>query len=274
MLGNIYRLHAIILSRSPFLAHLMSTSPQGGGQRTIVVHLEHEPEVTHEVSLGNRPPLIQFILLNTFPYIVLQGFAIGESPLNDKYCVPYTDPLMAFLFPRSIALGYLYSAESLNMLRPENARAVLAAARLLGGMDELCGHAYEICRQSITVENIAEWLEFVEAIPAPSDGASTPIEPHQMPPSKTAVFGPYAQRLRDDVWHFLVVRLPRILNATGLSTPVTPHADSAPADTGRDALLQVYSRVPFELFKAAVESPTFEIGAFRPCSAVVCRKSV
>ena len=50
VLQNMYRLHAIILSRSPFLAHLMSTSPQSGGQRTIYVHLEHEPEVTHEVS--------------------------------------------------------------------------------------------------------------------------------------------------------------------------------------------------------------------------------
>jgi hypothetical protein len=47
---NSYRLHAIILSRSPFLAHLMSTSPQSGGQRCIYVHLEHEPEVTQEVS--------------------------------------------------------------------------------------------------------------------------------------------------------------------------------------------------------------------------------
>lgn len=167
-----------------------------------------------------------------------------------------------------IAMGYLYSAESLNSLRPENARAVLAAACLLGGMDDLCGYAYEMCRQSISVENIAEWLEFVEAITVPSDGTSTPVEPHQMPPSRTAVFGPYAQRLRDDVWHFLVVRLPRILNVNGLSTPVTPQADSAPSDAGRDALLQVYSRVPFELFKAAVESSTFEIGT--SCFAFGC----
>jgi hypothetical protein len=49
---NSYRLHAIILSRSPFLAHLMSTSPQSGGQRSIYVHLEHEPEVTQEVSFN------------------------------------------------------------------------------------------------------------------------------------------------------------------------------------------------------------------------------
>lgn len=48
---SVYHLHAIILSRSPFLAHLMSTSPQGGGQRTIFVPLEHEPEVTQEVTL-------------------------------------------------------------------------------------------------------------------------------------------------------------------------------------------------------------------------------
>lgn len=212
VLQNMYRLHAIILSRSPFLAHLMSTSPQTGGQRTIFVHLEHEPEVTHE------------------------GFAI--------------------------AMGYLYSAESLNSLRPENARAVLAASCLLGGMEDLCGYAYELCRQSISTENIAEWLEFVETVPTSSDGTSTPIEPHQMPPSRTAVFGPYAQRLKEDVFHFLVVRLPSILNMSGLSTPVTPQADgSAPADAGRDTLLQIYARVPFDLFKAAVESPTLQIGS-------------
>jgi hypothetical protein len=46
---NVYRLHAIILSRSPFLAHLMSTSPQTTGQRVIYVNLDQEPEVTLEV---------------------------------------------------------------------------------------------------------------------------------------------------------------------------------------------------------------------------------
>lgn len=170
-------------------------------------------------------------------------------------------------------MGYLYSAESLNSLRPENARAVLAAACLLGGMDDLCAYAYELCRQSISIENIGGWLEFVEAIPPPppsssssSDGSSTPIEPHQMQ-SPTAVFGPYAQRLRDDVFHFLAARLPSILNVGVLSTPATPQPDAgagaAPSDAGRDTLLQIYARVPFDLFKAAVESPTFQIGACR-----------
>lgn len=157
-------------------------------------------------------------------------------------------------------MGYLYSAESLNSLRPENARAVLAAACLLGGMEDLCGYAYELCRQSINVENIAEWLEFVEAIPSPSDGTSTPIEPHQMSQNRTAVFGIYAQRLKDDVFHFLVVRLPAILNVGSQSTPATPQTEGPASDAGRDTLLQIFARVPFDLFKTAVESPTFQIG--------------
>ena len=169
------------------------------------------------------------------------------------------------------AMGYLYSAESLNALRPENARAVLAAACLLGGMDDLCGYAYELCRQSISIENIGEWLEFVEAVPASSDGSSTPIEPHQMQqPSRTAVFGPYAQRLREDVLSFLVTRLPSILNVGGMSTPVTPQPDAnggAPSDAGRDTLLQIYARVPFDLFKAAVENRDFPLGTWRCASS-------
>ena len=73
VLQNMYRLHAIILSRSPFLAHLMSTSPQSGGQRTIYVHLEQEPEVTHEVSPIQSCKCRYLILSIT----CVQGFAIG-----------------------------------------------------------------------------------------------------------------------------------------------------------------------------------------------------
>jgi hypothetical protein len=52
---NVYRLHAIILSRSPFFAHLMSTSPQAGAQRVIYVHLDQEPEITQEVRVPLLP---------------------------------------------------------------------------------------------------------------------------------------------------------------------------------------------------------------------------
>ncbi|KAJ7489856.1 hypothetical protein B0H11DRAFT_2010681 [Mycena galericulata] len=195
--GVTYRLHAIILSRSPFLAHLMSTSPQGNGQRVIYVHLERDPEVTQE------------------------GFAI--------------------------ALGYLYSSASLGLINEKNCRAVLASGHLLGGMDELCTYSYDACRRSISADTIDEWLQFIDTIPSPSDGTSTPDL------TQPSIFGPYGQRLRDDVFHFLIVTLPQSLD-------VQPDSPS-PKSSGRDILQQIFSRVPFDLFKTAMESPTFEIGS-------------
>jgi len=197
-----YRLHAIMLSRSPYLAHLMSTSPQSGGQHAIYVQLDHEPEVTQE------------------------GFAI--------------------------ALGYLYSPISLSLIRPENARGVLAAGCLLGGMDDLCAFAFETCRRSISVQNIAQWLEFTEHTPSSSNGSP------KSEMSSTSIFGQYAQRLRDDIFNYLVVILPVALNVN--ATAPASEAESPQEANGRDTLLRVFSMVPFDLFKAAVESPTFQIG--------------
>jgi hypothetical protein len=152
----------------------------------------------------------------------------------------------------AIALGYLYSSVSLSLIRPENARAVLAAGCLLGGMDELCGYSYEACRRSITIDTISGWVEFVDST---SDGSASPNV------SSTSVFGQYAQRLRDDVFHFLVVTLPSLLEINQGSSLVPVDSSSAHGTSGRDVLLQIYSRVPFEMFKAAVESPIFHIGS-------------
>lgn len=195
-----YRLHAVVLSRSPYLVHSMSTSPQTTGQRVIYVNLDQEPEVTQE------------------------GFAI--------------------------ALGYLYSSISLNLIRSENARAVLAAGCLLGGMEDLCQYAYEVCRRSLSVETIGAWLDFIDAIPPPPSNGSA--SPEAVP----TVFGHFAQRLREDVFHFLVVTLPEVLEVRQ-----PPQPDAVAGSTGRDVLLQVYAQVPFEMFKTAVESPTFNIGS-------------
>ncbi|EEB89098.1 hypothetical protein MPER_12847, partial [Moniliophthora perniciosa FA553] len=194
---NVYRLHALLLSRSPFLVQLMSTSPQAVGPRTIFVSIEHEPEITQE------------------------GFAI--------------------------ALGYLYSSISLNLIRPDNARAALAAGCLLGGMDNLCEYAYETCRRSISVDTIDSWLEFTESLSS-SNGENTPDV------SRARIFGPYAQRLRDDIFHFLVVTLPEVLE---ISSPHGP----AQGTSNREVLLQIFSRVPFDMFKEAAESPSFQIGS-------------
>jgi len=191
---NSYRLHAIILSRSPFLAHLMSVSPKTpGAPHTIYVPLESFPEISD------------------------QGFAV--------------------------ALGYLYSSVSLNSVSLSNARSVLAAGCLLGGMDELCSYAYQACRSSITLDTIDDWIDFVDGL-STSDGSSSPSEA-----SRPTVLGPYASQLRSDVFHFLVVTLPTILDVQSSTS------------SGRDSLLRIFSRIPFDLFKSAVESPTFSIGS-------------
>ena len=150
----------------------------------------------------------------------------------------------------ALALGYLYSSISLSLIHPNNARGVLAAGCLLSGMNELCDYAYEVCRRSITVETINTWVDFVEAIPPHHDNGSSPE-----PPRPASVFGLYAQKLRDQVFHFLVVTLPSVL---GMNPP--PSSDSPSPPDGRGMLLQIYSRVPFEIFKAALESPSFDIG--------------
>ena len=225
----------------------MSTTPQPTGQCNIYLNLEQEPEVTEEVCR-----------LTIYTPLSLTGSP--QTGSEHRY-VPSAGMCRCWLILHCAALGYLYSSVTVRAINPQNARAVLAAGCLLGGMDELCNYAYELCRQSITVENISTWLQFVDAVPAPSDGTSTPVEQQPIPSSRTAIFGPFAHRLREDVWEFLVATLPQSLNVGGLSTPISPHPDGQPSDAGRDTLLQVFALVPFDMFKAAVESPAFHIGA-------------
>lgn len=123
-------------------------------------------------------------------------------------------------------------------------------------MEDLCGYAYAACRQSINVETITEWLEFVDSIPLSSDGQLTPQQ------SVTSVFGEYARRLREDIFQFLVVTLPNTLE---VYSSAGSESGSSQGHSGRDTLLQIFSLVPFDMFKAAVESPTFQIGACLRC---------
>lgn len=133
----------------------------------------------------------------------------------------------------------------------------------------MCEYAYEACRESITQTTINEWLEFVESVSyTPSqNGSASPSVKAQSITSTTSVFGPYVQRLRHDVLEYLVVTLPAALNihqrgpANGTVSPSPEPPSASPQhSSGRDALLEIFSRVPFDLFKAAIESPTFQIG--------------
>jgi hypothetical protein len=82
-----------------------------------------------------------------------------------------------------------------------------------------------------------------------SFGNPIPLALPQIPPtpSPASIFGVFGPRLREDVFQFLVVSLPEQLS-------------SGERGTTSRALVDVYSRLPFEYFKAAVESPNLQIG--------------
>jgi len=206
VLNRQYRLHAIILSRSPYLAHLINTS----NSNTIYVPLEDEPLITED------------------------GFAI--------------------------ALGYLYSSASMGHLTLENSRSVLAAASLLGGMDDLCMASYEICRDTISTETIQEWLHLLDDHSSPP--TSTPGTPvAEVAGGPAVILGPYGKRLREDVFSFLVVTLPVSLQAFPSPSQRTAAVGGAMAESGLEALLRIYAMLPFDVFKLAVESPAFPVGS-------------
>ncbi|KZT44112.1 hypothetical protein SISSUDRAFT_334510 [Sistotremastrum suecicum HHB10207 ss-3] len=204
-----YNLHALLLVRSPYLAHLLATSPPANGpRRSIYLPTEQLTDVSAEIA--------------------------QEGLL--------------------VALGYLYSPTSLRSINTANARGVLAAGCLLGGMNELCVQAYEMCQQSISAETIDDWIQFADkrAHLASTQGEIIPNS-----------FDDYANRLRAHVMQFIIVDLPSHLHAFSgeASSPGATGANgSMPAD-GMEILLNVYSRIPFDIFKAAVESPALAVGS-------------
>lgn len=116
-------------------------------------------------------------------------------------------------------------------------------------MDDLSAYAYEVCRGAISPETLDDWLHFLETIPSGSD-----TEMNQ------SIFGPFTRRLRDDIFTYLIVTLPQILQVSSSQQNGQTQGESQPVgDGGWNALLSVYSRLPFELFKDAVESPAFPI---------------
>lgn len=203
-----YRLHALILSRSPYLAHLLATSQNN----VIYIRLEDEPHITEEAI--------------------------------------------------AVALGYLYSPYQVGLVNPSNARSVVAAACLLGGMPELADIAFECCRASISASTIVDWVNFVESMPPPNPPDATPTYPQ----GQTSVFGPYLAQFRDLVYTYLIVTLPNVLQV------FTPVEDGS----GWDELLSIYSQLPFETLKQAVESPAFPAGSdqvrFRFAKAVIAQR--
>lgn len=143
------------------------------------------------------------------------------------------------------ALSYLYSSKALHEIQPSNAREALAAACLLGGMDELCSYSYEMCVRSLTPESIDEWIKFVDGMPSSQEAA----EAH--------LLGQYAPKLQQRVFDYLVKTLPDVL---------------LQAADGRSKLVHIYSGAPFDIFKAALESTSFKTEPNGAASSSVHRR--
>jgi len=203
-----YRLHALMLSRSPYLAHLLATSQNN----VIYIRLEDEPHITEEAI--------------------------------------------------AVALGYLYSPYQVGLVNPNNARSVVAAACLLGGMPELADIAFDSCRASISPSSIVDWVHFLESMPPGHPPDATPAYPQ----GQTSVFGPYLAQFRELVYSYLMITLPNVLQAFA----------AGEEGSGWDELLSIYSQLPFDTLKHAVESPAFPAGSdqvrFRFAKAVIAQR--
>ncbi|KAG9124146.1 hypothetical protein FRC07_012652 [Ceratobasidium sp. 392] len=162
----------------------------------------------------------------------------------------------------AVALGYLYSPYQVGLVNPSNARSIVAAACLLGGMPELADIAFDCCRASISPSTIVDWVNFVESMPPGPPPDATPAYPQ----GQTSVFGPYLAQFRDLVYGYLIVTLPNVLQAFV----------AGEQGSGWDELLSVYSQLPFDTLKQAVESPAFPAGSdqvrFRFAKAVIAQR--
>lgn len=94
----------------------------------------------------------------------------------------------------------------MNLVYPQNARAVLATAFLFGGMPELIHHAYLVIRDSLDAKNVVDlvyWLEASSDSSAVYD-CQTPSRNHREDNVKAWLGDPYPRygewtvRLRHD----------------------------------------------------------------------------
>ncbi|KAL7410658.1 hypothetical protein BDY24DRAFT_417752 [Mrakia frigida] len=135
----------------------------------------------------------------------------------------------------AISLGHLYSTFSTHFLESPHEeiqslqsarlfRSVLASAVLLGSMDDLASLALEKCLLSISAPTILDWVE-------------------ALTPAHLMSYGPYGQPIKAAVEHYLASTLPR--------------EGGAETSEPSKELVEVYSRLPFELFKSSIESASF-----------------
>ncbi|KAK4684725.1 hypothetical protein P7C73_g5441, partial [Tremellales sp. Uapishka_1] len=128
-----------------------------------------------------------------------------------------------------ICLQHLYNP-SQHLVNPANSRSVLATSYLFfsGSYDSaLSQYAYTICRDSLSENNVVDYIRWLSATDLPEG-------------FERADYGEFSGKLQSDTREYLVQTLP--------SSQIPPAQ-----------LIQLYARLPFDLFKSSTESPDFPI---------------
>ena len=150
----------------------------------------------------------------------------------------------------------------------------------MGGMEDLCHRAYECCKDSFSLDStftpdvqlgvispmfqdILEWVQSLD-FSSPRSPTASPISTPSTPAPPETVLGAYATRLREDIFTFLVATLPQSLHAfpswSHTTGTVQPPPVTQESESGYDTLIRIYSQLPFDTFKHAIESPAFPVG--------------
>ncbi|GAA5894663.1 hypothetical protein JCM6882_006650 [Rhodosporidiobolus microsporus] len=224
---GMYHIHALVVSQSPLLKKLLSAA-----------FAHHVP-----VPASPRPVLL----------LPLQDPSITASSL-------------------SLSLASLYSPSVLTHLDRSTAPSVLATASFLG-LDRLAALAFDLCEQSCreakTAEEVSAWISYVEREKGPSSGfagsssasSTTNGSPALGPtPPGSVVNGkaPASSASSSSSGSF-ESRLRAVLLSRLISLPTELGAfDPARAAQTQPQLIDVLKRLPFEVFKAVIESTEFK----------------
>ncbi|WVQ94718.1 hypothetical protein IAU59_001798 [Kwoniella sp. CBS 9459] len=152
-----------------------------------------------------------------------------------------------------IALQHLYNP-SHHLINVHNARSVLSTSYLFGGMPELTHHAYTVIRSSLETANVSEYIQWLNAGSGTDDagfkkinGGVTESWNGGFGSSSEGRYGEWTGRLKQDVLDYLLRALPNQIVSE--NSPITTDP----------RLFSVYSKLPYELFKALIENPELPI---------------
>ncbi|KAI5454777.1 histone acetyltransferase 1 [Naganishia albida] len=240
------------------------------------------------------------IVLSKSPFLRMQ--LDSAPPGHPIWLPPSQDPMYDDAV--EIVISSLYASYAYQQVNARNARSILYAADMLQ-LPDMVSYAFKVCRQSISVDNIIDWVEWIEAQSPPrndeasgsSSRVSTPLSmadgqqvngthygypalglegmsfgtasqsdgagngQRQETSRQTSSSGwqdvlsqpatSYTAQLKQDVYHYLTIRLPQELQQRDPDTPLTQNPN----------FKGIIVQLPFDLFKTCIEDPILPLGS-------------